>query len=363
MAQKKMTPEDKKTTRQLKLSSTTRIVKNKKSTSQTNTQPLPVTQLVCWAKSYFSGTQRQDAARRLGQVVGNHRLQRMIANKVGRQAFPQVQRHGEHDGLTNMERYRHTLQHAGTTQATWDANYVNNATFLGIAIARGVHQELVGRLSLAENYLRDQHPGMSDADIVEQIGLYSISGRRPPGNAVGGSTLSNHAYGLAIDVNYRGNPFIGRSARVDQILNRATELMLDQQFHIRQQQTGTPEEIRSRYEEASNALRDYFGLRDQEEALQAHLNTRGLPAEASDVQRWLQQINNDYTNRALLADFATQDPDNPRDPAAGFIDLTQELVEALVNQAGLFWGGQYRTSKDIMHFDWRNGTIRTNHRI
>jgi hypothetical protein len=273
-----------------------------------------------------------------------------------------VQRHGEHEGLTDMERYRHTLQHAATNQATWDAGY-NNATFLGVAITRGIHRELADRLITAENYLRNEHPGNTDAEIAEQIGLYSISGRRAPANAVGGSALSNHAYGLAIDVNYRGNPFIGRSAQVDTILNRASQFMLGQEFHIRQQQTGTVEEIRARYEEASNALSAYFALRDDEDQVQAHLNTRGLPAETPDVQRWLQQINRDYTDRALLADFATQDPRNPRDPAAGFIDLTQELMEALVTQAGLFWGGQYRTGKDIMHFDWRSGTIRTNHRI
>lgn len=52
-----------------------------------------------------------------------------------------------------------------------------------------------------------------------------------------------------------------------------------------------------------------------------------------------------------------------RDPAAGFIDLSQELVEALGTQAGLFWGARYGTAKDIMHFDWRRGTISIDDRV
>jgi hypothetical protein len=274
-----------------------------------------------------------------------------------------IQRHGTHSGLTPDQRYEHTLEHAGTNRATWEAGFVANATFLGLPITRGIHRELVDRLTLAENYLRGQLPGKTDAQIATQIGLYSISGLRTPREAVGGDTITNHAYGIAIDVNYRGNPFIGRSAAVDEIIARATQLILGSEFHIRQRQRGTLEEIRARYEEASNALKVYLGLRANREQLVARLSARGLPTDDATVERWLEQINDDYSNAALRADFATTDPSNPRDPAAGFIDLTADLVEALGNRAGLYWGGQYSTGKDIMHFDWRQGTIRTNHRI
>ncbi len=47
----------------------------------------------------------------------------------------------------------------------------------------------------------------------------------------------------------------------------------------------------------------------------------------------------------------------------GFIDLAEDLVVGLGRSAGLLWGGQYARGKDIMHFDWRNGTVRNNHRI
>lgn len=274
-----------------------------------------------------------------------------------------VQRHGEHDGLTAAQKYAHTLEHAGTTPAAWEANLVSDATFLGVSITRGIHQELADRLVLAENFLRARHPDQSDAEVAGQIGLYSISGRRVPGTAVGGARISNHAFGLAIDVNYRGNPFIARSATVDDIIARATEFVLGDEIRIRRRQPDTTEEIRARYERASDALRSYFAMRENRQALTAHLTARGLPTDTETVDRWMRQITADYQNTTLQGEFATPRGSPDRDPAAGFIDLSQELVEALTGRAGLTWGGAYARGKDIMHFGWRQGTVRTGHRV
>ena len=41
----------------------------------------------------------------------------------------------------------------------------------------------------------------------------------------------------------------------------------------------------------------------------------------------------------------------------GYMDLGKELIEALAGDAGLLWGGAYQAEKDMMHFDWRKGTI------
>jgi hypothetical protein len=71
----------------------------------------------------------------------------------------------------------------------------------------------------------------------------------------------------------------------------------------------------------------------------------------------MRRIRADFRNQTLLGEFAR------RDPAMGFIDLTEDLVVALGRQAGLFWGGQYQRGKDLMHFDWRNGTIQDRHRV
>ena len=41
-------------------------------------------------------------------------------------------------------------------------------------------------------------------------------------------------------------------------------------------------------------------------------------------------------------------------PEEGFLDLDERVVMALAG-AGLTWGGTYKTAKDIMHFDLREG--------
>ena len=310
----------------------------------------------------------------LQRTIGNQAVQKYIKRRtdtqsgytgpgVVRQNTPDlhIQRHGTHTTVvTAIDKYRHTLQHAGTNQTAWERNLQRNATFMGLRITRGIHQELAIRLTNAETYLRTRpaHRGLSDAQIAARIGLYSISGLRTAGIAVSGSRISYHAFGLAIDVNYRGNPFIGRSTAVARIIMRATDLILGRQINIRAAPGSlTLQQLRTRYQEASDALMRYFSFRNNRAALIVHLNSRGLPVQNTDVNRWMRRIQNDYTNRTLRREFAT------RDPAMGFIDLTEDLVVGLGRSAGLLWGGQYARGKDIMHFDWRGGTVRNNHRI
>lgn len=280
-------------------------------------------------------------------------------------------------GPTDEERYVNTLTNAGTNRATWDAGYINPADFLGVNISRGIHQELDNRLTLAETYLRGEYPGETDAQIASNIGLNTISGKRPIRNAVGGSRLSNHSYGIAIDVNYSANPFIGRSDSVNNIINRISQLMTGNNFEIRTVQAGTNEEIRARFSEASQAFADYFNMRGNRVAIRQLVLTRGLvttpeppgeiinPWRDEEIDNRVEQIYNqieaDATNTDLLGDMEMTGI-GPRPLTDGFIDLSAQLVEALSNHANLYWGARYQTGKDIMHFDWRNGTIRTHHR-
>jgi len=77
------------------------------------------------------------------------------------------------------------------------------------------------------------------------------------------------------------------------------------------------------------------------------------------IEDWKQLIEADYAAvRDEKRDKGRGDFEGHSNPAeSGFMDLDKLLVEALT-QAGLFWGGQYNGAKDIMHFDWRKGTIK-----
>jgi hypothetical protein len=289
----------------------------------------------------------------------------MQQNLMGRR----VQRHGDHSNIvTLIERYQHTLEHAGINRGAWERNLRRDAAFMGIRIKGGIHQELADRLSFSENYLRNKprYSGLSDAQIGQRIGLYSIDGLQFK-KAISGNSISYHAFGLALDVNYQGNPFIGRSETAAQIIQRATDLILGRRINIRALRGNLLlEEVRDLYQEASDALKSYFSFLNDRNALAAHLRRRELPARTTDIDHWMNQIRADYTDPTLRGEFVG------RDPAKGFLDLTEDLVLALGRYSGfipeheLTWGGDpriYRGGMDLMHFDWRNGTIKNHHRI
>ena len=282
--------------------------------------------------------------------------------------FPIIQRHGKHSSLTTpLQKYLHTLQHAKKTQKQWQGGLIKNAKFLSFPIVRGIHSELKTRLNIAENHFKTKYPNLSDTQIINNIGIYRITGLRKPGTAVSGSKISYHAFGLAIDVNYKGNPFIARSKTVANIIKRATLLVLGKEINIRIRPPSgyTISQLVERYKKASDALKKYFNFRSNSASLTNRLSklSSGLKSELikkslpTDTTGWLKLIKADYTNTTLQKEFAS------RDPASGFIDLKKELVVALVSHAGLLWGGQYRTGKDFMHFDWRKGTIKNKYRV
>jgi len=63
-------------------------------------------------------------------------------------------------------------------------------------------------------------------DLADAVGLQGLGGLRPPKHATGGERPSLHCYGLAVDINYSGNPFVGlHGAAVPKMIERATLLM------------------------------------------------------------------------------------------------------------------------------------------
>lgn len=102
---------------------------------------------------------------------------------------------------------------AGQTVAGWFGD-IQKGTFLGIPLR--VHRALAERLTGAQTALVDDptvNPaGLNAAALGKRLGMYnSTSSLRKPALAVGGSSLSLHTFGLAVDLNYRGNPFLGNA--------------------------------------------------------------------------------------------------------------------------------------------------------
>ena len=107
---------------------------------------------------------------------------------------------------------------------------------------------------------------------------------------------------------------------------------------------------------ASDALRDYFALRGEgaEARIEALLAAHPAARARGDAATWKKAIEDD------LARLRKTDTWRRGDPTKTMMSLDKDLVLALTN-AGLTWGGMYRrpeNGRDLMHFDWREGTIR-----
>jgi hypothetical protein len=246
------------------------------------------------------------------------------------------------------------LRAAGFSVHDWYSEIVN-VTFLGIPLR--VHKLLAERLDRAQaSLLADAkvNPKKVDADTLRgQLGMDpSASSIRAPAPAVGGKSLSMHTFGLAVDLNYAGNPFIGNeSSEAATVIKRATSLVLNSPVDVTGKGLSTKEAF-AVLKGASEALATYFSYRskDKKDALEAKLKDRVTrKGEPTDYAGWLSQIKADHKRLVGRGDFSGHN-----DPAKGFLEFQESVVMALA-AAGLTWGGTYNGPKDMMHFDLRNG--------
>src|SRR3954447_15913362 len=273
-----------------------------------------------------------------------------------------------------------TLKANGTDVKTWFNDMVPDATFLGQRIrasggsAPGVHRALYDVLKRAERRLLDANPGRTPEQLGKQMGIYDIAGLRPPTKATGGSLPSFHCFGLAIDINHDTNPFVGNmkpdknspryaefsANRSPRMIGRAMWLLEGEQFNVEGKALAKQLEILSAgkawdiHQRASLALAEYLRLADDLDGsrLRELVANAQLRGEKQNLDWWKNRI---ATDRKVIKhwDF----PDHKHPQKSGYMDLPRELIVALAD-AGLLWGGMYRTAKDIMHFDLRDGPIR-----
>ena len=246
------------------------------------------------------------------------------------------------------------LAGGGYTVAEWYGQ-VQRGSLLGIPLR--VHRALAERLTRAEAAVVGDPAVNPDklnaAALGAKLKMYpSTSDMRPPKAATGGTKLSMHTFGLAVDLNYTGNPFVGNAGKlVPEIVQRATGLVLgtriDLLTHI-----GEAREAYDTLAKASAALKTYLAYRDSAnlKELTAKVGARSrTEGEPADVPGWLAQIERDRTRLLGAPDFKKH-----KSAEEGFIDLDKAVVLALTG-AGLTWGGTYPRAKDIMHFDLRQG--------
>jgi hypothetical protein len=264
------------------------------------------------------------------------------------------------------------LKAAGYTVQQWFGG-IRQGRFLGIPLR--VHSALADRLDKAQAALVADpkvNPGHLAPDALgKALGMYpSSSDLRAPAAAVGGSKLSLHTFGLAVDLNYTGDPFLGNTSKQMragpkskpvtvrpglEVVRRATSLVNERPIDLTAKGPKSAPDAYVYLKEASDAFKVYFSYLDpaRRSELEAKVAKHtAVSGEPGDVDSWLSQIKQDKAD--LTEPGADFDARVHKPLSEGFLDLNEQVVKALA-AAGLTWGGTYPGARDIMHFDLREG--------
>jgi hypothetical protein len=212
--------------------------------------------------------------------------------------------------------------------------------FLGIEVDQGLHEELAPKLADVERTLNKYSVYSQVANEVKSI--LGLQLRKIEGSP----KLSNHAFGLAIDIDARWNPHI-KDQRVIDVLTEITGYNF-----------GTTVDGRG-IDKMDTALQEWTKAREASERLKRWLrkylpiyeaNSHTDPQLDPDTARQLERI-------GILLHFQSTDKKEKdrleelkRWAEHGVLSIPLALVAAMkIN--GLRWGGEYEMSKDSMHFE------------
>jgi hypothetical protein len=243
------------------------------------------------------------------------------------------------------------------------------ATLLGHEIMYGVHRLLVEQLGdlTAEPIADDIHMQLSPR--IRTIGGFQ------PRRIEGTDVLSNHVYGLAIDINAIWSPHI-KNANTIEIIRRHTDPPID--FATRFIKKGdTIDEVGATLNRASEQIRRWLAVAlPTQTQLEANLRTAETRVGEADNKLWNAQTDaekaaarNDLDRARAELDKARNDVNTSMDTfevnelmkewgratlenweRVGLFTIPIELAKQL-KAHGFDWGAEWEKSKDVMHFD------------
>jgi len=232
------------------------------------------------------------------------------------------------------------------------AEWLNQLQF-GVAFAGtklyGVHPKLVAALGTVDEEISKQAAAVRAAG-----GPVVFEGKFQPRPVTGNpKKLSDHGLGLALHLNYKNNPYVGRNDKASELIARVAAEAGQKDFwsSVRGQGVKTSqarvEEIYRRWAAASDAVARYF---HEMEAMEVQAKAGKL--DASQLAE-LKKRQDEYKQ------LQKSDLTKSRDPKNGVFKHTTnvegdpmlQIIKQLTGVAGLEWGGTYKTRpKDLHHF-------------
>jgi hypothetical protein len=232
---------------------------------------------------------------------------------------------------------------------------IGPATLLGHKVAGGLHELFRDRLAGLERELNSWSPGLAPRVSARIKGVGGFVPRYiapKQGHRQTNAYLSNHAYGLAVDIDSDWNPHIKDQEVID-VLKEITGYDFGQVLVPKEK--GIPEMDR--------IAQTHLRVRDSSDRLRAWLN-RYLPVyeaekrKASTPASFLPDPGADPVceepseeSKQIIRLLKYHKPAELKQWAAKGIETIPLELAAAMAKLGFRWGGSYEHSKDIMHFE------------
>lgn len=259
------------------------------------------------------------------------------------------------------------LKNVGKDAKAWFGDFTS-ITFLGRSIPDPVHIELAKHLKKVEEEFvakfvakpgNEKYKGKEkDAATIkatgDALGLSDKSddfhGSRSSVAAGYQVKISMHMFGLAVDLNYTANPWVGQTDRNVEVTNTVFSRM---GLLIKGEKMVYRHGLEyDKLAEMDTALEKYFAYIDKPDDLEKRLAEADIkaPWKGKTKDAALKVIKNDLDSLAGLWERGDKDKKEII-KKSGFMDFSKEFVEGMK----LDWGG--KSYGDMMHFDMRNQGI------
>jgi len=228
---------------------------------------------------------------------------------------------------------------------------IQPATFFGAPVLGGVHREMAEVLRGVEEQIRVTRPELA---LQKHAAGFVIGGFVPRFQAAS-SQLSNHALGLAIDIDATWNPQL-KSPAARAALARATGDDIGRSLYA----MSSIDMVAKTYDRVaamSARLQEWLKnwLHQYEELARQRAEALKDPRGKEKVASIDKQIRSDEDLNAvatLVKEYTLRTVQSWQ--AYGIVTIPPEIIKAFLNvgsRNGARWGGQYDNTKDIMHLE------------
>jgi hypothetical protein len=260
-------------------------------------------------------------------------------------------------------------------------NDIKPAAFLGYEIGGGLHQNVIEKLGGFESLVNSWKPGLADTikkaiqagTTSKGTALASLGGFVPRGIAAKqgaerkGFVLSNHAFGLAFDINSQWNPHIKDRDVID-VLKEITGYDFGGEFMASYK--GIPEferaaQIHTRVQDASTRLqswlRKYLPIYESNVSNIENVSTKpvskksGIPVAPGVADEYPMSSELDAVTAANMLRMEVLQRyhglQQLREWYQHGIQSIPLLLAVAMVKLGFRWGAMYEHTKDVMHFE------------